>query len=108
MSVSGESIHQTHQWDAEAIKAELRRKGYTLAALAREHKVARTYFSQVLVQPLPRGEEIIADILGVPAHQIWPARYQSDGRPKRGRFLPQRDKKPSKTQGQSQGGQSRG
>lgn len=93
MSATGESTTQAKVWDREEIKAALRRKGYTLTALAREHKVARTYFSQVMVQPMPRGEQIIADTLGVPVHKIWPARYQSDGQPLRGRFLPERDKK---------------
>jgi len=82
---------ESEHWDKERVKAELRRKGFTLASLARIHGKGRTYFSLVLIYPLRKGEKIIADILGVHPSEIWPARYGSDGRPHQGRFLPEND-----------------
>ena len=78
-------------WSREQIKAGLRDKGYSLASLARLHKRGRGYFSLVLIQPMRKGEKIIADILDVHPSTIWPARYGSDGRPLIGRFLPEAD-----------------
>ncbi|MBL4871156.1 MAG: helix-turn-helix domain-containing protein [Robiginitomaculum sp.] len=78
-------------WNKEKIKTELRLKGFTLASLARIHGKGRTYFSIVLIQSLPKGEKVIADILGVHPSEIWPARYGSVGRPHVGRFLPRND-----------------
>ena len=32
-----------------------------------------------LQRPHPRAEEIISAIIGIPAHKIWPSRYDFDG-----------------------------
>lgn len=89
--MSANQNNSGERWDKERVKAELRRKGYSLAALDRLHGKCRGYFSVTLVQPLRKGEKIIADILGVHPSEIWPARYGSDGRPHQGRFLPEND-----------------
>lgn len=89
--IKNQSEYVKRGWSKERIKAELRLKGYSLASLARIHGKGRTYFSIVLVQPLRKGEKIIADILDVHPSEIWPARYGSDGRPDQGRFLPEND-----------------
>jgi len=78
-------------WSREKIKAALREIGYTLSRLDRESGMARGYFSQALVQPMPRAEAIIAEKLEVEASILWPARYGSDGQSLKGRFLPDRD-----------------
>jgi len=78
-------------WSKEQVKAALRDKGYSLVALSRLHGKGRAYFSLTLIQPMRKGEKIIADILGVHPSEIWPARYGSDGRPLQGRFLPEND-----------------
>ncbi|GLQ20468.1 helix-turn-helix domain-containing protein [Algimonas porphyrae] len=92
MHQSGDATKvEAKEWDRESIKAELRRLGYSLARLDRMHDFKPGYFSAVLVQPLPRGEKIIADMLGETPSSIWPDRYGPDGRPLRGRFLPRND-----------------
>lgn len=78
-------------WDRERIKFELRERGYTLSMLDRKYGMCTGYFSQALIMPLRKAEKVMADILGVPASEIWPARYGSDGRPHQGRFLPEND-----------------
>ena len=87
MSANQNTAENDH-WDKERVKTELRRKGYSLAALDRIHKYAPGHFSKSLTQPLRKAEKIIADILDVHPSIIWPARYGSDGRPHQGRFLP--------------------
>lgn len=67
-------------------------RGETLSSLARRHGFGDSYLRNVLIRPLYRGEQIIARFLGVPANQIWPARYHTDGTPKsrRARSSPRR------------------
>lgn len=78
-------------WSKEQVKAALRDAGYSLAALSRLHGYGRNYFSLTLIQPMRKGEKIIADILGVHPSEIWPARYGSDGHSLQARFLPEND-----------------
>ena len=87
MSANQNAATDDH-WDKERVKTELRRKGFSLAALDRIHGYAAGHFSKSLTQPLRKAEKIISDILGVHPSIIWPARYGSDGRPHQGRFLP--------------------
>lgn len=70
----------------EDIKAAIRKRGSSLAALARaqelEGKPAITI--QALSQALharvsARCEDIIADFLEVPPSAIWPSRYRANG-----------------------------
>lgn len=45
-----------------------------------------TYLANALDRPMPRGEKVIADVLGKTAQQIWPSRYEADGSPRRGLY----------------------
>lgn len=56
-------------------------KGATLAGLARRHGFSESYLRNALMRPLYRGEQIIARFIGIPAHEIWPDRYDSHGVP---------------------------
>ena len=69
-------------WHSEDVKAAIRKRGVTLTGLARRNRLSESYLRNVLLRPLPRGEEIIARFIGVPAHVIWPKRYNADGTPK--------------------------
>ncbi|MCC5813048.1 MAG: helix-turn-helix domain-containing protein [Ectothiorhodospiraceae bacterium] len=61
----------------EWIKFQLAIRGYTLAALAREHGVTRQQPQAALNRPYPKWERIIADLLQLKPEQLWPERYNS-------------------------------
>lgn len=64
----------------EDIKAEIRKRGYTLAALAREHGVSKQQLSMAIGSRVSaRCERIIADFLSTKPHRIWPSRYHKHG-----------------------------
>lgn len=62
-------------WDKHAIKAEIHRRGKTLAAVAEEAGLEVSACSVALKKRWKRGEKAIADFLRVPAHVLWPDRY---------------------------------
>jgi Ner family transcriptional regulator len=64
-------------WHKEDIIAAVRKKKKSLAALSREHGLSSGTLSNALIRPWPRGERIIASIIGLPPEEIWPSRYQS-------------------------------
>jgi Ner family transcriptional regulator len=64
----------------EDVKAEVRKKVGSLAALAREHGVSDSVVRAALIRPQPTGNKIIADCLGIPIHKIWPEWYTDDGK----------------------------
>ena len=70
---------QLSGWHPEDVKAAIRKKGESLASLARKIGFSEAYLRNALIRPLYRGEQIIARFIGVPAHRIWPDRYDSDG-----------------------------
>lgn len=59
----------------EWIKFQLRLRGTTLSALARELGVSRQALGQTLVTSYPRMERAIAARLGMEPWDIWPERY---------------------------------
>lgn len=65
--------------DQEDIKAELRRRGHTAAALARAHNVAPSVLGMAFLGPSKKGELIIAKALRLPPHEVWPDRWNADG-----------------------------
>jgi Ner family transcriptional regulator len=69
-------------WHPEDVKAAVRKKGQTLAGLARTNHFSESYLRGTLIRPRPRGEEIIARFLGVAPREIWPDRYDTSGAPK--------------------------
>ena len=65
--------------DQEDIKAELRRRGHTAAALARAHGVNPSVVSMAFVKTSKKGELIIAKALRLPPHEVWPDRWDAAG-----------------------------
>ncbi|MGR3760927.1 helix-turn-helix domain-containing protein [Roseobacteraceae bacterium NS-SX3] len=63
------------------ILAAVRKRGQSLASIARAHGIAPRTASKALQQPCYAGEQAIADFLGCAAHEIWPNRYDKDGKP---------------------------
>jgi Ner family transcriptional regulator len=76
-----------HFWDREGIKAELRRRGTSLAELARRNDKDRSAMARSLVERLPSYNRIVADALGLTMHDLWPQWYCRSDRP-RGRSRP--------------------
>ncbi|MBI9078099.1 MAG: helix-turn-helix domain-containing protein [Desulfatibacillum sp.] len=70
-----------HPWD---IKAALGKAGYSLADIARAEGLAARTANDVLRKAYPRIEEAIANILSTAPFEIWPSRYDEEGKPRRG------------------------
>lgn len=70
-------------WHHEDIKAEVRKRFGSLAALSARLGVTRQAISGVLVNPQASItlEKRIAAELGVPPFAIWPTRWRMDGSP---------------------------
>jgi len=64
----------------EWIKFQLAIRGYSLAALAREHGVTRQQPQAALTRPYPKWERIISRALDLQPEQLWPERYASKER----------------------------
>lgn len=77
----------------EDIKAAIRKKGATLASLGKKRGIDRRIVSIALTMPHRAAEEIIAEFLQVPAHEIWPSRYHPSG--ERLRPQPSRNRQPT-------------
>lgn len=75
---------QVGGWHPELIKAQVRMRGTNLTQLGLAHGLHRTTLTKALYEPQPKGEQVIADFLGVALHELWPARWTIDGR----RILP--------------------
>lgn len=69
----------------EDIKAAIRKRHSTLAAIARANGLDPSTLSKSLVQAVPAGERAIARFLGMSLHSLWPDRYALDGTPLRSR-----------------------
>lgn len=70
-------------WHRSDIKSALEKAGWTLSALDRQHELPHGTISAAIRIPHQKGEEIIAQVLGIPAGKIWPMRYLPDGRRRR-------------------------
>ena len=70
-------------WHPADVLAALKKRGHTLAGLSVEGGYHPTAAGKALKQPWPALEALIAKAIGLPAEQIWPSRYDAEGRPKR-------------------------
>lgn len=64
----------------EDIKAAVRKKFGSLAALARENGVSDSVVRAALIRPQPTGNRIIANCLEQSVHDLWPEWYDRDGK----------------------------
>ena len=62
-------------WHRADIIAALKKRGTNVTALSRENGLASSTLSNTLRSPWPKGEQIIADAIGVKPEVIWPSRY---------------------------------
>lgn len=72
-------------WHPADIVAALRKAGWTLRKLDQANGYRPNAVQHALRQPYPKAERIIARAIGVEPHEIWPSRYDADGRPSRPR-----------------------
>ena len=72
-------------WHAEDVKAAIRKKGLTLAALSKKSGYSESYLRGTLIRNRPHGEAIIAGFLGVHPADIWPDRDARVRKSKNGR-----------------------
>lgn len=66
-------------WHPEDIKAAVRKKGSTLAAIGRPLGLSRQSMALALARPSREAEEAIARYLEIDPQVIWPSRYNPDG-----------------------------
>jgi Ner family transcriptional regulator len=85
----------SEDWPRNKIRAAILEKGKSQAALAREAGYSESCVRNAILRPLPSGERIVSDFLGVPVQQIWPSRYFPDGRPRTQPRLPRDPSAPS-------------
>lgn len=62
-------------WHPADIKAALEKRGYSFRRIAREMDYALKSCDSVLRRPMGPVEERVAEIIGVPAAELWPSRY---------------------------------
>ncbi|WCH28244.1 helix-turn-helix domain-containing protein [Aeromonas salmonicida] len=65
----------TKNWHRADILAAIKKKGGTLAQLSRTNGLHERTLYNALERHWPKGEQIIADYIGVASHIIWPERY---------------------------------
>ena len=66
---------------SEDIKAALRKRGWTLADIAKELNICPSAVSHALTrQRSRRVEETIANKIGLPLQEVWPQRYAAASR----------------------------
>jgi Ner family transcriptional regulator len=67
------------------LKLHASSKGIRIKDLAKENGLSPSGLYNAFYFPLPGVERIIANILNLRPQEIWPERYDSEGRPNRGR-----------------------
>lgn len=60
----------------EWAKYQLRLKGITFTALAKQHGARRDVPCIPFVRPFPKWERIVAESLGLQPEELWPERWQ--------------------------------
>lgn len=70
---------QKQKWDEWAIRAELRRRGFRFKDMAKESGFSASSLRGALSKPSTNVNRYIANILGVPTHELWPDWFDEDG-----------------------------
>lgn len=65
-------------WQRADVMAALKKRSISLAALSRANGLNSGTLYNALERPWPRGEQIIAEAIGLQPAQIWPSRYEKD------------------------------
>lgn len=67
-------------WHPADIRAAIVKRGKTLTGLALESGLDGSACRAALIRPLPNAEMAISRLLGVPLHELWPDRWDEEGR----------------------------
>jgi Ner family transcriptional regulator len=67
-------------WHRADILAEVRKRGTTLAGIARDNGLARQTLYWAMIEPRLRANTAIADFLDVPLNELWPQWFDENGK----------------------------
>jgi len=67
-------------WHPAIVVARLRMAGWSLRSLSVRHGLTHSTLQKANSQPYPHAERIIARAIGVKPQDIWPSRYDANGR----------------------------
>lgn len=70
-------------WTKAEIKAALEDEGWSCRQLSFSRGYTSNAVQTALHKPYPAVERIISDVIGVTPEEIWPDRYDIDGKPNR-------------------------
>jgi Ner family transcriptional regulator len=62
------------------IRAAISKRGMTLSRLAVDNGLEESACRAALIRPLPSAEKAISRFLGIPLHELWPSRWDAEGR----------------------------
>ncbi|TVP10575.1 hypothetical protein AYI87_17590 [Shewanella sp. KCT] len=68
----------SNDWHRQDILAEVRKACGSLTKLSKAHGLASNTLQNALDRKWPKGEQIIAEAIGVTAAEIWPSRYEDE------------------------------
>ena len=66
-------------WHQQDILAAIRKRGETVASLNRLHGYKPGVLRTVFYKRFPKGQRIVADFIGVPVEELWPAWFGPGG-----------------------------
>lgn len=66
---------EMNDWHRADVISALKKRGTNMARLSRENGLGSDTLYNTLARPWPKGEQIIANALGVSPSEIWPSRY---------------------------------
>lgn len=69
-----EPQEKPHDWHRADVVAALHKKGWSVASLARRHKLSPSTLRSALDKSYPKAEKLIAQALGLEPEDIWPER----------------------------------
>ncbi|CDH05020.1 DNA-binding protein Ner [Xenorhabdus bovienii str. oregonense] len=65
----------SHDWHRIDIVAAIHKAGFTMRELSTAAGLAPDTLKNALARSYPKGEQIIAGVLGTTPEHIWPSRY---------------------------------
>ncbi|CNI51675.1 transcriptional regulator [Yersinia mollaretii] len=72
-----------HDWHPADIVAGLRKRGTSMSAVSRKAGLASSTLANALQRHWPKGEKLIAEVLGLDPAEIWPSRYLKPQKPQK-------------------------
>jgi Ner family transcriptional regulator len=82
MNDTRETADTAADWHPADVLASLKKRGTSLAALSVTNGYHPTAAGKALKRPWPALEALIANAVGMAPQQLWPSRYDADGKPR--------------------------